>query len=340
MVPRLRSLAVLAASAAVTALAYVVVVHALGQDYNLKNLSLAGAFAVATLGLSLLLGITHQFSLGQAFFFGLGAYVYAVLSGDPYGWPTLTAAIVAIVASAAVAYVIGRILLRLEGFHFAVATLGMGLIGENVLFAIRRLTGGDDGKVAMPLEAFGYRFDSEFRQFVLVAACVAIAFTVAVNLSRSRRGRAARAVGLDELMAQANGIDVASAKTQMFVVSAVYAGVGGILYAAASGYVFPNIAGVGTTLELVVAVIVGGMGSLVGPVLAIVFLRWLPVLFESIEEHVALVYGVSLVVLLVVLPERQRTRPPLVRRVWRRARERSTAAAVGAVAAEREEQPA
>ena len=320
-IPRARNLGVVASSLAVCALGYILLVHWLDQDYNLKNLTLVGVYAVATLGLALILGITHQFSLAHAFFFALGAYVYAVLGGDDYRWSPPLAFLAAVVASAAVAYVVGRILLRLEGFYFAVATLGLALIGENLLFVFRDLTGGDDGLRAPELRISGYEFDTPLRKYVLVATVFTIALVFALNIAHSARGRATRAIAVDELMAGSNGIDVVGVKTQMFVISAVYASVGGVLYGAVSGFVFPSLASVSTTLEFVVAVIVGGMGSIIGPVIVIALLRWLPILFESVEGNVDLVYGIILVVLLL-FPERGARRASMVERVKRRRRER------------------
>jgi branched-chain amino acid transport system permease protein len=326
--PRPRNLGVVASSFAVCALAYIVLVHWLGQDYNLKSLTLVGVFAVSTLGLALLLGITHQFNLAHAFFFALGAYVYAVLAGDDYGWSPSLAALAAVVASAAVAYVTGRILLRLEGFYFAVATLGLALIGENLLFVLRDLTGGDDGLTAPALRVGGYEFDTPLRRYVLVTLVLTVGVVFALNIARSSRGRAARAIAVDELMAGSNGIDVVSVKTQMFVISAVYASVGGVLYAAVSGYIFPSLGGVSTTLEFVAAVIVGGMGSIIGPVIVIAVLRWLPIFFERIEGNVDLVYGIILVVLLL-FPEGSVRRASVAERLVKgRSRERRWRAAV------------
>lgn len=315
-VPRARNLAVLGVTVAVAALAYQVLVVLLGQDYNLKTLTLVGVFAVATLGLALLLGLTHQFSLGHAFFFALGAYVYAVLAGTDIGWSPSHAALTAVAASAIIAYGSGRVLLRLEGFYFAVATLGLALIGENLLFVWRDRTGGDDGLRAPTLQVLGYEFDTPLRMYVLVTGALAVAFMLAYNISRSQRGRAARAIAVDELMAASNGIDVVKVKTEMFVISAIYASVGGTLYAVVAEYLSPSIGGVSTTLEFVVAVIVGGMGGLAGPVVVVAVLRWLPIMVESVENHVDLVYGALLVVLLM-LPGRS-ARPSVFRRVMAR----------------------
>lgn len=300
VVPRPRNICTFAATGITCAVAYVVLVHWLHQDYNLKSLTLVGAFGIATLGLALLLGITWQFSLAHAFFFALGAYGYAILGGLKYGWSPQSAAAAAIISGAVLAYVIGRVLLRLEGFYFAVATLGLALIGENLLFVMRTHTGGDDGIAAPQLEILGFTFDTPLRRYVIVSAVLALGFALAVNISRSAFGRSARAVAADELMAGSNGVPVVSVKTRMFVISTVYATVGGVLYAAVSGFVFPTLSGVTTTLEFVVAVIVGGMGGLVGPVIVMALIRWLPIMFESLEGHVDLLYGILLIMLLVV----------------------------------------
>jgi len=278
--------------------AYLIIVELLGQGYNTKNLALVGAYAFAVIGLALALGVMHLFSLAHAFFFGAGAYVYAILAGDT-GWPTWAAAMVAVAFSGVIALVAGRVLLRLEGFYFAVATLGMTLIGENILFVLRDVTGGDDGLSAPALSAFGYQVDTPTRSYVLVTVALAIGLAVGLNVRRSPRGRAARAVATDELMAASNGINVVRAKSDMFVLSAVYGSLGGVLYASSTGFVFPSIANISTTLEFVVAVIAGGSGSIVGAVIVISVLHWLPIAFEIVEDYLEMVYGAVLVVVIV-----------------------------------------
>ena len=282
----------------VAAVAYLLVVEALGQEYNIKNLTLVGAYALAAIGLALALGVMHLFSLAHAFFFGAGAYVYAILARDA-GWPTWSAAVAAVVSSGVIALLTGRILLRLEGVYFAVATLGMTLIGENILFVLRDVTGGDDGLSAPPFSAFGYQFDTPTRSYVLISAALAVGLAVGLNVRRSPRGRAARAIAADELMAASNGIDVVRAKSDMFVISALYGSLGGVLYASSTGYVFPSIASISTTLEFVVAVIAGGTGSVVGAVVVMAVLQWLPIAFEAVEDYLEMVYGAVLVIVIV-----------------------------------------
>lgn len=297
-----------ASTAAVGVMLYLLVVVILGQDYNTKSLTLIPVFGIGVLGLTLIFGVAHQLQLGHALFFAAGAYGYSVLAGADLAWSPMVAAGIAVVGVAVLAWLVGLVLLRLEGFYFAVGTLGLGLIGANVLFALRSITGGDNGLPAPGFSVFGYAFDTPLRKYVLVWGVLAVGIVLALNLKHSRAGRAARAVGLDEPMAAAQGVRVSQLKNAVFTISAVYAAVGGVLYAIVSGFIFTDLASLELTLEFVVAVIVGGMGSVVGPVVAMGVIEWLPHLVEPIEEHVGLVLGLLLTVLVPLLPPPGKTR--------------------------------
>lgn len=284
----------------VGALLYVLLVPMLGQTYNLKALTVIPAFGLATIGLALIFGITHQLQLGHAAFFAGGAYGYGILVGADVGWPPGLAALVAVTTVGVVAALLGRVLLRLAGFFFAVATLGLGLIVENSIFALREITGGDNGLTVSPLGVGGAVADTSEAAYVIAWVVLAIGLALAWNLRDSRTGRAAQSVGLDETMAAAQGVDVARTKRQMFVLSAVYAAVGGVLYASTMRFITPDLSSLALTLEFFVAVVLGGMGALVLPVLAIAGFEWLPIAVERVEENVDLVFGLLLMVLMVM----------------------------------------
>lgn len=284
----------------VGALLYVLLVPVLGQTYNLKALTVIPAFGLATVGLALIFGITHQLQLGHAGFFAGGAYGYGILVGADVGWAPVLAALAAVTAVGVVAALLGRVLLRLAGFFFAVATLGFGLIVENSIFALREVTGGDNGLSVAPLtagEAFAATPESAY---VIAWAALTVGLALAWNLRDSWTGRAAQSVGLDETMAAAQGVDVARTKRQMFVLSAVYAAVGGVLFASTTRFITPDLSSLALTLEFFVAVVLGGMGALVLPVVAIAGFEWLPIAVERVEENVGLVFGLLLMVLMVV----------------------------------------
>lgn len=281
-------------------LLYALLGPVLGQTYNLKTLTIVPAFGLATVGLALVFGITHQLQLGHAAFFAGGAYGYAILAGPELGLPPWLAAVVAVTAVGVAAGLLGRVLLRLAGFFFAVATLGLGLIIENVIFALREITGGDNGLTVTPLSIGGVAADTAEHSYVVAWVVLAIGLALAWNIRGSRTGRAARSVGLDEKMAAAQAVDVARVKRQVFVLSAVFAAVGGVVYASTVRFITPELSSLSLTLEFIVAVVLGGMGALVWPVVAVAGFEWLPIAFENVEENVGLVFGVLLLLLMIV----------------------------------------
>ncbi|MCL4368359.1 MAG: branched-chain amino acid ABC transporter permease [Actinobacteria bacterium] len=285
------------------ALLYALLVPVLGQTYNLKTLTVIPAFGLATVGLALIFGITHQLQLGHAAFFAGGAYGYAILAGPEPGLPPWLAAVVAVTAVGVVAGLLGRVLLRLAGFFFAVATLGLGLIVENVIFALREITGGDDGLTVTPLSVGGVAADTPETAYALAWVALAVGLALAWNIRGSRTGRAAGSIGLDEKMAAAQAVDVVRVKRQMFVLSAVFAAVGGIIFASTVRFITPELSSLSLTLEFLVAVVLGGMGALVWPVVAVGGFEWLPIAFENVEENVGLVFGGLLIVLMIVQSE-------------------------------------
>lgn len=284
----------------VGALLYVLLVPVLGQTYNLKALTIIPAFGLATIGLALIFGITHQLQLGHGAFFAGGAYGYGILAGADLDWPPGLAAVVAVTTVGVVAALLGRVLLRLAGFFFAVATLGLGLIVENIIFALREVTGGDNGLTVSPLAAGGFSADTPEAAYVIAWVALAIGLALAWNVRDARTGRAAQSVGLDETMAAAQGVDVARTKRQMFVLSAVYAAVGGVLYASTTRFITPDLSSLALTLEFFVAVVLGGMGALVLPVIAIAGFEWLPIAVEQVEENVGLLFGLLLMGLMML----------------------------------------
>ena len=285
---------------AIGGLLYALLVPVLGQTYNLKTLTVIPAFGLATVGLALVFGITHQLQLGHAGFFAGGAYGYAILAGPEPGLPPWMAAVLTVAAVGVAASVLGRVLLRLAGLFFAVATLGFGLIVENVIFALRDITGGDNGLTVTPLSLGGVGADSPESAYALAWILLAIGLALAWNIRSSRTGRAAGSIGLDEKMAAAQAVDVTRVKRQVFVLSAVFAAVGGIVYASTVRFITPELSSLSLTLEFIVAVVLGGMGALVWPVVAIGGFVWLPIAFENVEENVGLVFGGLLIVLMML----------------------------------------
>ena len=250
-----------------------------------------GLAALVAIGLSLLMGFAGQISLGQGAFYALGAYTAGILTVgldseqrllDPEaGLPPWAAVLAAPLLTALVAAVVGVPLLRLRGHYLAFATLALHLILLAALFAEDTFTGGQDPGliIAKPLEVAGFTMggvgDAARNLAAVIWGLVALALLVGVNLVRSRAGRALRAIATSEVAAAAAGINVAAYKLRLFVLAAGLAGLAGGLFAFRLGFLSPDAFPVIISIEFVVIVVVGGLGSVYGAVLGAIAIVWL-----------------------------------------------------------------
>lgn len=276
----------------------------LGHDYYyLSILTMAGIFAVIVLGLNLLLGFAGQISLGHGALFGISAYTTAVLTGT-YGLPLAVGMLSGIGLTALVALLIGMPVLKLKGYYLAMATLGFGLIVYIFFNEAIALTGGPSGFVGIPhLEAAGFVFDSDLSFFYLVWCVVTLVLLVSLNLIHSRVGRALMALHASDKAAQSMGIDVTRYKLFVFVLSAVYAGIAGILYAHYLNFVAPSSFGFHFSVQLITMVVLGGMASLWGGIAGAVFLTVMPEFLRSYENMEVIIYGLILILCMMFLPQ-------------------------------------
>jgi branched-chain amino acid transport system permease protein len=218
--------------------------------------------AMSVVGLSLLMGYAGQVSLGQASFYAIGAYTAGLLS--LHGVPTLAGLLLAPVAAAAAAVIVGVPILRLRGHQLAFATLALQLILLSVL-GDADWAGGAIGLQGLPyLSIGGFELDENRHYLFLVLAGVVLVSLVARNLVRSRVGRGLRALATGEMAAEASGVPVGAYRLLVFAVSAAFAGLAGGIYAFFLGYLAPGSFPVLLSIEYVVMAVVGGIGSIAG----------------------------------------------------------------------------
>jgi branched-chain amino acid transport system permease protein len=248
---------------------------------NLALYTLMGLAAIVAIGLSLLMGFAGQVSLGQGAFYALGAYVVGVLATPADVFPKgrgvdpLLALVAATLACAAVAAVLGIPLLRLRGHYLAFATLALHLIALALIFTWESWTGGQIGLIGIPpLEVAGRSVTGEWHAAV-VWAIVIVTLLIGLSLVASRAGRALRAIATSETSAAAAGVNVAGYKLRLFVLSAALAGLAGGMYAYLLQYLSPDAFPLIVSINFVVMVAVGGMGSLYGAVVGAVAITWL-----------------------------------------------------------------
>lgn len=274
----------------------------LPNEYYLTVLIVAGFHTILTLGLNLLMGYAGQISLGHAAFYGIAAYATGVLTAR-FHWPVPAAILAGIVLVLAVAAGIAVPTLRLKGHYLAMGTLGFGIIVYIILNEATGLTGGPSGLTGIPKLTLGsISLASDLRFYYVVWGVVLLLFLLAQNLVRSRLGRALRAIHTSETAAAVLGVDTERYKIGVFILSALYAGVAGALYAHYVTFVSPGSFGFHASVQFVTMVVLGGMGSLWGAVAGAVFLTALPEFLRAIEDYDILLYGGLLILCMMFLP--------------------------------------
>jgi branched-chain amino acid transport system permease protein len=268
--------------------------------YYYRVAALVFIFALAVVGLNLLMGFAGQVSLGHAGFLGIGAYAVAI-GPVHFGLPSWLCLLAGAAISGAVAFMVGRPILRLKGHYLAVATLGFGLLVAIVLTNEAGWTGGPDGMNVPTLALFGWRARGSGTWYWIAGLTFVVGFLLARNLMESPTGRALQAIHDSEIAACVLGIDVARKKLTIFTISAVYASVAGSYLALFNGLVTPDVAGFLRSIELVAMVVLGGMGSIFGSLVGAVVLVVLPQGLTIFHEYEQALLGLIVMVFMIFL---------------------------------------
>ena len=270
-------------------LAFLVGAPWLIEEYWLAQMTFVMIYGVVGLGLMLLAGFTGLFSMGHAAFLGVGAYTEAVLAAK--GWPFPVSLAVAAGLSAAVGAVVGLPALRVKGIYLGIATLSFGFIVEEGLARWDSVTGGNAGMHVKAVNLFGLEASSN-EAFYSVCLVVTVLSTLAVmNLLRSSTGRAFVAIRDSEISAQSMGIHLARYKTLSFMISAALAGVGGALYAHKLQFISPDQFNILQSVDLLLLVVIGGLGSIHGAFLGAIFLITMPQLISLGKDFLPAIIG-------------------------------------------------
>ena len=280
-------------------------------EYWLAQLTFVMIYSIAGLGLMLLAGFTGLFSLGHAAFLGVGAYTQAVMTNA--GVPFPIALLGAAALSAAVGFVVGLPALRVKGIYLGMATLSFGFIVEEVMARWESVTGGNAGMHIKPPIMFGWILNSGTEFYFLCLVITVIATLGILNLLRSPTGRAFVAIRDSEISAQSMGIHLAHYKTLSFAISAALAGVAGALYAHKLQFISPDQFNILQSIDLLLMIVIGGVGSVHGAFLGAIFLITMPQMIALVKDYLpaaigqapglqGLVYGVVLVAFVLFEP--------------------------------------
>jgi branched-chain amino acid transport system permease protein len=271
--------------------------------YYLTILDQAMLFAIAVLGLYFLLGLTGQLSLAQAAFYGLGAYTAAILA-TRYHLPLWVTAPAAILVATVFGVLLGIPSLKLSGHYLALTTIGFGIIIQLVFKNWRPVTGGADGIAGIPpTRIFGVSFSHPGLFYYLIFVALLLTGLLAWRISRSRIGRAFRAIRENELSAETSGVDSTVYKVIAFALSAAYGGLAGALYTHWALFIAPETFGFTTSVQMLAMLVIGGSGSIAGTLIGAILLALLPEALRFLHSAYIAVYGAAIMILMVFIPD-------------------------------------
>lgn len=278
------------------------------DEYYLHTFIVGGIYILLVLGLNLILGYTGQLSLGHAAFYGIGGYTSALLVMALHVPFWIALPLAGLVAGAA-GLLLGFPALRLKGAYLVICTLAFVEIVHQILINWESLTRGPMGIPGVPSPA-GFSIGSlvvDFSQkasyYYLVLLIVGAAVTVNYFLVRSRTGRALIAIREDQIAADMMGIDITFYKLLAFFCACFLAGIAGSLYVHYIGYVSPESFTLGESVNIVVMTILGGMGTIVGPILGAMGLTFLLEFMRALADYRLVLYGLILMIVIVLFPE-------------------------------------
>jgi branched-chain amino acid transport system permease protein len=273
------------------------------SPYKSGILIFIGIYIILAVSLDLLMGYAGQISVGHAAFFAIGAYASGILTVK-WGIPPLPALLAGLVLSAGVAWAMGRPVLALKEYYLAMATLALNEIIVTLIIGLQNLTGGASGLRDIPaFSLLGFSFDNPLHYYYLVWAVVILVILASLAVARSPFGRTLMAIHSDETAASTFGVDCAKYKVRVYVLSAVFASLAGSLFAHHMGFIAPDDFGVMTSINVLVMLYLGGIGTIFGPALGAFFLKLLPELTYRFQDYELLMNGIILIVVLVFLPQ-------------------------------------
>ena len=296
-------------AALVVSLAIVMVAATFMKRSDVYLLTLYSVYLMATMGLNLTVGYAGQMSLGQAAFFGIGAYHAAILLklGVPF--------FVVLPAAAITCFVVGLALgfpaLRVQHHYLAFATLGFNVLVFLVMRNEEKLTGGTFGISGIPRPSlFGFDLSGHLAYFYFTLASLVVLGLLLWWLLRSPWGRAFAALRDNPIRAESLGVNITAYTLFAFAIGAACAGVGGVYFASLVEFIEPGPFHFSTSLTMLLAVIVGGSGKFFGPVVGTVIIVLLPEALRAssapwlkfMQTWYLLVFGIAVVVLMIYLP--------------------------------------
>jgi branched-chain amino acid transport system permease protein len=276
------------------------------RAYWVRVIGYAGLYIILGLGLNVVVGFAGLLDLGYVAFYAIGAYTFALLAGGQFDihvsyWLILP--IAGLVASLA-GVLLGLPVLRMRGDYLAIVTLGFGEIIRLLATNLIGLTNGSQGLYDLDRPVlFGLQLKSGTHFYYMIFGLLLIVLFFTFRLDRSRIGRAWIAIREDEDVAQMMGVNTTFYKLLAFAIGALIGGLGGSVFAAWQGSIFPDNFNLFVSINVLCLIIIGGMGSIPGVIIGSFALIALPDILREFRDYRLLLYGLLLVVMMVVRPE-------------------------------------
>jgi branched-chain amino acid transport system permease protein len=274
-------------------------------NYWTHVLAHVGIYIILGIGLNVTVGFAGLLDLGYVAFFAVGAYTYGLLASPQFGFhvPFWFMLPVCALVAAMGGILLGIPVLRMRGDYLAIVTLGFGQIVRILLNNLDGLTNGPKGLLRIDPPSLGsFQFSTPLHYYYLILATCVFAAFAASRLNQSRVGRAWAAMREDQDAAALMGINVLKYKLMAFAIGACFAGVGGVIFAARQGSIFPDDFSLMISINVLCLIIIGGMGSIPGVILGAVVLIGIPEVLRGLALYRMLAFGALLVIMMVFRP--------------------------------------
>ncbi|KYZ75992.1 hypothetical protein AXX12_06005 [Anaerosporomusa subterranea] len=273
------------------------------SNYMLRVVNMTMITYICVLSMFVVFGMAGQISFAQAGFWGVGAYITAILT-TKLGVSPLLALIASGAGAAIVAFIMGLALFRLQGHYFGFSTIGLVMILNGVFQNWKPVTGGADGIGNIPAFSIGsFELSSETSSFFLIFVVSVTISIVTQKLHRSALGRSFMAIRDNEIAAKCMGVNSYRNKIIAFTIAASYCGIAGSLFAFLASYISATTFNFAQSSLYLVMLMLGGYNYLAGPMIGTALLMLLPEWFRPLQEYIMLIYGVGVMLLMVVMPE-------------------------------------
>ena len=278
------------------------------KNYYLHIAVLSLLHILLALGLNLIAGYAGQLSLAHAAFFGIGAYTTALLTLNQH-WSFWLAAPIGAVVAGLVAVAIGLPTLRLKGPYFVISSMGFGEIVRLIFLNWQSVTRGPNGLPGIPapdpinLGFIKLTFESRMESYYLILFVLFGVLILYYNLVNSRIGRALRAIRNDYIAAQVMGIHIAFYRILAFAGGAALAGLTGALYSGYIRFISPDTFTSGESINILIMMVIGGMGTIVGPIIGAVAITYLLETMRVFAEYRLVIYGLLMFIVILYMPQ-------------------------------------